>query len=76
MREKIKHLFNEPKTKIKAKLARSPYYAKFSRVRNKVADKVAEGILKALLATFNAIGPVWNFFFVKAPDGGLSEELS
>ena len=31
-------------------------------------DKLSERIKNALLACFNAIGPVWNFLFVKTPD--------
>ena len=35
--------------------------------------KLAECILEAILAFFNAVGPVWNFFFVKRPDGGSEQ---
>ena len=63
--------FKKIKNKIKAILAKSPYYVKFLRFR----DKVTGGILKALLAFFNLISPIWNFFFVKAPDFGVGEEL-
>ena len=50
--------------KIDKKLAKYPAYVKFLKFR----DKVAECILAALLAFFNAVGPVWNFLFVKAPN--------
>ena len=45
---------------------------KFLRVR----DKVAAYVLKGLLALFNAIGPVWNFFFLKTEDGPQITEFS
>ena len=61
MKEKIKKLYRKTKAKIIKKLSRYPAYHKLIRVR----DAVAEHIRKGLLAFFNAIGPVWNFLFVK-----------
>ena len=63
MREKNKGLFQ----KIWDKVTSSPSYVKFLRVR----DKVAAYVLKGLLALFNAIGPVWKFFFLKTQDADL-----
>ena len=65
MKEKIKRLFNKIKDKVKAKLLSFPIYIKFLGLKR----KLAVGILKALLAIFNVIGPIWNFFFIKKPDG-------
>ena len=62
--------FKKLKNKIKAKLAKSLYYVKFL----KFWDKVTGRILEALLAFFSLIGPIWNFFFVKAPDFGVDEK--
>ena len=61
--------------KIDKKLAKYPAYVKFLRIR----DKVAECILAALLAFFNAVGPVWNFLFVKTTNdetSGTSNKVS
>ena len=41
------------------------FFQKTKKKFAKVGDKVAECILTALLACFNAVGPVWNFLFVK-----------
>ena len=60
----FKKVFKKVKTKIIKKLEKYPAYAKLLKVR----DKVAEYILIALMAFFNAVGPVWNFLFVKAPN--------
>ena len=64
MREKAKAFFKNVKNKVKNKLASSPTYAKFLRVR----DKNAERVLTALLAFFDIVGPIWNFFFLKTPN--------
>ena len=64
------------KEKIKARLAQSPTYAKFIRVR----DIIAGYVLKGLLAFFNAVGPLWSFLFVKksSPENtnGTSNKIS
>ena len=65
MRNTIKLFFKRIRTRIQAKLAKYPVYVKFLGFKKKLAD----GILKALLAIFNVIGPVWNFFFIKKSDG-------
>ena len=58
--------------KIHKKLAKYPVYVEFLRFR----DKVAEFILTALLALFDAVGPVWNFLFVKTPNPNITSETS
>ena len=63
MKEEIKRFFQ----KISDKVTSSPGYVKFLRVR----DKVAACVLKGFLAVLNAIGPVWNFFFLKTQDPDL-----
>ena len=63
MREIIKAFFEKISNKIKS----SPGYVRLLLVR----DKVAAYVLKALLALFNAIGPIWNFFFLKTQDADL-----
>ena len=50
------------------KFSKLPGYSKFLRVR----DKIAAGLLKVLLAIFDAVGPVWNFFFLKTQDPDLT----
>ena len=57
-------IFKKITRKIDKKLAKYPAYVKFLKFR----DKVAECILAALLAFFDAVGPVWNFLFVKTPN--------
>ena len=57
-------IFKKLTRKIDKKLAKYPAYVKFLKFR----DKVAECILVALLAFFSAVGPVWNFLFVKTPN--------
>ena len=68
--------FKKVKEKIKARLAQSPAYAKFIRVR----DIIAGYVLKGLLAFFNVVGPLWNFLFVKKPSpentNGTTNEIS
>ena len=65
MREKIKR-FRE---KISNKISSSPTYKKFIRKR----DKLAGPMKNALLAFFNAIGPVWKFLFLKTQDPDESD---
>ena len=57
MKEKNKSFFGKLSDRIKSTAS----YVKFLRVR----DRVAAYVLKGLLALFNAIGPVWNFFFLE-----------
>ena len=59
MREKIKEFFR----KVGERISQTPAYAKFLKVR----DKVANRILNALLVFFNAIAPCWTFLCVKTP---------
>ena len=54
------------KTKIKNKLAKYPAYVKFLQVRSRVIKL----ILNALMAFFNAVGPVWNFVCTKTLNPG------
>ena len=61
MREKETKSFMQ---KIKDKIKKSDTFVKFLRVR----DKLAERILAALLTSFDAIGPCWNFLFLKTPE--------
>ena len=49
------------KTKIKKKLEKYPAYIKLLKAKH----KVAEFTLIAVMAFFNAVSPVWNFFCVK-----------
>lgn len=63
MKERIKSFFEKLSDRIKS----TPSYAKFLRVR----DRVAAYVLKGLLALFNAIGPIWKFFFLKTQDPDL-----
>ena len=58
-------LFKNIKNNFNAMLVDSPVYVKFLELKKKLAN----GVLKALLGIFSVIGPVWNFFFVKKPDG-------
>ena len=60
MREKIKG-FRE---KTSNKISSSPTYEKFLQKRDKLATPIKNG----LLACFSAIGPVWNFMFLKTQD--------
>ena len=64
--------FKKVKEKIKARLAQSPTYTKFIRVR----DIIAGYVLKGLLVFFNAVGPLWNFLFVKKPSPENTNETS
>ena len=64
--------FKETRKKIHKKLAKYTVYMEFLRFR----DKVAECILTALLAFFNAVGPVWKFLFVKTPNPDITSETS
>ena len=61
MREKETKSFMQ---KIKDKIKKSDTFVKFLRVR----DKLAERILAALLAFFDAISPCWKFLFLKTPE--------
>ena len=68
MKEKTKRFFEKIKS--------SPSYVKFLRIRDKLAERIKNG----LLAFFNAIAPVWNFLFLKRqnPDvlrTGLSQAV-
>ena len=53
--------------KVKKKLEKYPTYVK-------TRDKVAKGILTALLAFFDFVGPVWNFLFLKRPSFDKTSE--
>ena len=55
--------------KIKEKLTKSPFFIAFLRMR----DKLAQFLLTTLLAFFDAVGPVWNFLFIKKPDEKKTE---
>ena len=63
--EKVKR----PYIKLKKKVKSTPTYAKFERIR----DKVAKCILEALLAFFSVLGPVLTFICTKTPN---SDETS
>ena len=61
-RQKVKKL--SWKVKIRNKLLHYPVYVKFEQA----GDKIAGLIHKALLAFFDTVGPLWNFFFLKTQD--------
>ena len=63
-------LFKNIKNNFNAMLVDSPVYVKFLELKKKLAN----GVLKALLGIFSVIGPVWNFFFVKKPNGDLERK--
>ena len=67
MKEKIKR-YSEKKWQT---VEKHPTYKAFLQRR----DKLAERIKNAILALFNAIGPVWNFLFLKTQDPGLKSKL-
>ena len=50
------------------------FFKKTKKKFAKVGDKAAECILIGLLACFDAVGPVWNFLFVKErnPDESIA----
>ena len=58
--EKVKR----PYIKLKKKVKSTPTYAKIERIGNKVANC----ILKALLAFFSVLAPVLTFLCIKTPD--------
>ena len=60
MKEKIKQFFD----KISERVSKHPTYVAFIRKR----DVLADFIRVAVLALFNAIGPLWTFLFVKNSD--------
>ena len=66
VKNKVKGYYKKVKNKVKA----TPTYVKIRRV----GDKLAGPILRALLACFGVIGPIWSFLFIKTPDPNDSSE--
>ena len=64
MREKIKDLFEK----------KSDETSNTPNNEKGMCDKLADGIKTTILAFLNAIGPVWNFLFVKTPDPDDSDK--
>ena len=46
------------------------------QIYEKFKKKAAKCILEALLAFFDFVSPVWNFFFLKTPDSETASQAS
>ena len=66
----------EKKDSLKKRVTSTPTYKKYLKKRNKLANRIRDGIL----AFFSILGPCWTFLFVKIPDvdetTGVSNEIS
>ena len=63
---KVKRMVKVKRNKVEAKLNSYSSYVNFKK-------KLADGIYRALMACFNTVGPVWNFFCIKTPNGDQEE---
>ena len=59
------------KDSLKKRVTSSPTYKKFLKKRDKLANRIRDGIL----AFFSIFGPCWTFLFVKTSDSDETSEV-